>query len=113
MTERDAKTIKRYYCKKCRKRDPKLSVVYRSKYKDNEKKSLHHRLHKSSHKEKRRDKEDRVKKKLFEAPPIKKIKTESAKRHSSVDSKGKNSPEPFLDISAKSNHEKEEENRSS
>ena len=117
VTERDAKTIKRYYCKKCRKRDPKLSVVYKSKYKD-ERKSSHHHHHKSSHKEKRRDKDsdrhrDKDKKKSSEAPPIKKLKSESAnaKRHSSVDSKGKNSPERdvFHDISAKSINEEEEE----
>ena len=115
MTERDAKTIKRYYCKKCRKRDPKLSVVYRSKYKDEKRSSSHHHHHKSSHREKRRDKDDRDKKKPSEVPPIKKLKSESAsavKRHSSVDSKGKNSPERgggevFRDISTKSNNEEE------
>lgn len=38
ITEKDAKYIKRYYCKKCRRMNPELSIVYKSKYKEKRKK---------------------------------------------------------------------------
>ena len=34
VTEKDAKYIKRYYCKECREKNPNLHVVYKSKFKE-------------------------------------------------------------------------------
>ena len=34
VTEREAKYIKRYYCKMCRQKNSKLETVYKSAYKD-------------------------------------------------------------------------------
>jgi hypothetical protein len=34
VTEKEAKFIKSYFCKKCRARNPKLEIIFKSKYKD-------------------------------------------------------------------------------
>ena len=56
MTEKEAKYIKRYYCKRCRTSNPKLAVVYKSKYKDDKE---HHRSTDDREREKRREEKKR------------------------------------------------------
>ena len=66
VTEKDAKYIKRYYCKECRDKNPNLRVVYKSKFKEvireREKEREKHHSKKSSHsgdKDKNKDKSER------------------------------------------------------
>merc|ERR1711902_108062 len=37
VNERDAKYIKKYFCKICTNKNPKLQIIYKSKYKEKEK----------------------------------------------------------------------------
>ena len=96
VTEREAKYIKRYYCKKCRHMNPKLSIVYKSKYKDDQR----HKEKEKRREEKRRKHEEREKAE-HEAKKLKKKQLDESnpptpiERHSSIDSKGSsNSPKP-------------------
>lgn len=80
VTEKSSKYIKRYYCKRCRTKDPKLEVVYKSKYKDDQE----HIEREKRREEKKRRREERQKKEEAQAKKIKKLKIEES-RHSSVD----------------------------
>ena len=62
VTEREAKYIKRYYCRMCRQKNSKLEIVYKSKHKEREehKKKKEHK-HKKHKKERRRSKEEEKK----------------------------------------------------
>ena len=91
VTEREAEYIKFYYCKRCRRKDPKLSVVHMSKEevraaKDEKRRKSHKEKKKRHHRD--REERDKVKKKSSDSQslPPKKSKVES-KRHSSVDSR--------------------------
>ena len=80
VTEKASKYIKRYYCKRCRTKDPKLEVVYKSKYKDDQE----HIEREKRREEKKRRREERQKKEEAQAKKIKKLKIEES-RHSSVE----------------------------
>lgn len=80
VTEKASKYIKRYYCKRCRTKDPKLEVVYKSKYKDDQE----HIEREKRREEKKRRREERQKKEEAQAKKIKKLKIEE-NLHSSVD----------------------------
>ena len=77
VTERESKYIKKYYCKECRRKNPTLSVVYKSSYKEYlEKKEREKRIekykeksreerhghHKEKKKDKKRDRDEKEKK---------------------------------------------------
>jgi len=80
--QKEAKYIKKFYCKECKEKNPHLSTVYKSKYadkvkeekeeeeskpKEKKKDKEHKDKHKDKHKEKHRDKErDKEKKKSKE-----------------------------------------------
>ena len=59
VTEKEAKDIKRYYCKHCQTQNPKLVIVHKSKYKDDKD---YHRKRENRREEKKRKREERHKK---------------------------------------------------
>jgi len=60
VTEREAKYIKRYYCRMCRQKNSKLEIVYKSKHKESEDKEPKKKEHKhKKHKKERRRSKDR------------------------------------------------------
>ena len=68
MTEKEAKYIKRYYCKRCRTKDPKLVIVHKSKYKEErDKEKEHQREREKRREEKKRKREERHKKEAEDA----------------------------------------------
>ena len=77
VTEKASKYIKRYYCKRCRTKDPKLEVVYKSKYKDDQE----HIEREKRREEKKRRREERQKKEEAQAKKIKKLKIEGLKKY--------------------------------
>ena len=62
VTDKDAKYIKKFYCKECREKNKHLSVVYKSKYADKIKEMNEKASKEKKHKEKDRDKEKKKKK---------------------------------------------------
>ena len=117
VTEKDAKYIKRYYCKECRDKNPNLHVVYKSKFKEiireREKEREKHHSKKSSHSggdkdknkdkdkdrsERRREKERREERKRKKKESRDKERQKSEKPHHDVEAvdrkKAKKSAEP-------------------
>lgn len=107
VTEKDAKYIKRYYCKECREKNPNLHVVYKSKFKEiireREKERDKHHSKKSSHSgdkdkdksERRREKERREERKRKKKESRDKERQKSEQNDEEVDrKKTKKSVEP-------------------
>jgi COMPASS component SPP1 len=110
VTERDAKYIKRYYCKKCRIKDPKISIVYKPKQKEESRSSSHHTSSSKSkpsdnkdkeerRKERRRREERKAKKKEQRDRERRKEREEEAKK-----SKRDDAPSPSRNPSVDSTH---------
>ena len=62
MTDKDAKYIKKFYCKECREKNKHLSVVYKSKYADKVK-DINDKEKDGDKREKKHKEKDREKKK--------------------------------------------------